>query len=824
MRKINFKIVFVLVLSLLIMTGCGESENEKAFIEQVKNGKCISIHDSRFISINGLEKEYDYQNGNPITIPNLEIKLNVFDGRSIKEHVSIDYYKNTDVGEAYIHVGDFSLKDSRITNDTIKFCGGNLTFNIVSKEPLPTVTPEPTSTPEPLKPVITCTNPTYDGTTQKIASCENGSIVDEMQTNAGQYQVKCSNSVVTITETCEIKRVDISKATVTESGNASDLKDRLKVIYNGNTLGTSDYNINITNNSDGTESATITGIGNYTGTQKYTSNKKDISKAIITDNGVITYDKQTEEELKQKAKGAKVTLGSKELNLGSDYEIESYNFPSDMSGGVQITIKGIGEYVGTKKGIALYLFKKSCTKTASKVGISLGVNEILGADGLYHTFYSEKSKSYVVELRKNSSATIKITVPAICGKLVGPDSKEYNKQETPRFKTKEKWGDYLTVAYNYKLPDAELTVEKNDHDVSYDENGNIVYTMKLTAKSKSTAFPKDKTGKAIKNSKGDYIYEYIAFTIWRSFLVDRNDGKSPTANYSGKISVKILEDDDEEDPELVKINSKEEAECCCLKNKPLDQNGKPYDKCYYANPETKTCNDDSEPAPIEKCGGSTPKPTSKVTPKPTTKPKAKYTCAFNFNQSTKKLTISGVASNGASVRSSTIDGMTGPTITVNKATTYNGKVLFSDGGLATCKIKIDEYKCSLSYNPNTNRLTISGSSSNGAKIMKTVIDGKETTSLTPTSSRTYSGTVYFDGNKKASCSTKVEIKATTIQSGRCCCSEYKREDTTSKPYTEIANCEWTTKQCKDIGKTGVSISKSSCNSNYHTTVGKQTTK
>ena len=77
-----------------------------------------------------MPQHYD-TNGNPITIPNLEIKLNVFDGRSINGNVSIDYYNNTDVGEAYIHVGDFSLKDSRITNGTIKFCGGNLTFNIV---------------------------------------------------------------------------------------------------------------------------------------------------------------------------------------------------------------------------------------------------------------------------------------------------------------------------------------------------------------------------------------------------------------------------------------------------------------------------------------------------------------------------------------------------------------------------------------------------------------------------------------------------------------------------------------------------------------------
>ena len=91
------------------------------------------------------------------------------------------------------------------------------------------------------------------------------------------------------------------------------------------------------------------------------------------------------------------------------------------------------------------------------------------------------------------------------------------------------------------------------------------------------------------------------------------------------------------------------------------------------------------------------------------------------------------------------------TMTASSSKTYKGVVEFSSGNRSEqCSkaVVVDnvgaEYGCKLNYDEKNNKLTITGYSSNNTKIAKTVIDGVETSSITPTTGiYNYSGKVYF---------------------------------------------------------------------------------
>ena len=73
--------------------------------------------------------------------------------------------------------------------------------------PVPRVTevPKATATPEAkLTLVITCLNPTYNGRSQMIATCANGTLSGAVQTNVGSYTVVCSRQGAHVTKICSI--------------------------------------------------------------------------------------------------------------------------------------------------------------------------------------------------------------------------------------------------------------------------------------------------------------------------------------------------------------------------------------------------------------------------------------------------------------------------------------------------------------------------------------------------------------------------------------------------------------------------------------------
>ncbi len=75
---------------------------------------------------------------------------------------------------------------------------------------------------EPGKPTITCKNVTFNGKTQEIASCENGTISNHKKKNAGTYAVSCTGTGIysgTATENCTIKPKSPKLTCVTRTFN-----------------------------------------------------------------------------------------------------------------------------------------------------------------------------------------------------------------------------------------------------------------------------------------------------------------------------------------------------------------------------------------------------------------------------------------------------------------------------------------------------------------------------------------------------------------------------------------------------------------------------
>ncbi len=169
--------------------------------------------------------------------------------------------------------------------------------------------------------------------------------------------------------TFEITPKDISDASITVT--AADLKyaangkyrAKLTVYDNGVKLASSEYtagaieNITMTKNEAGedtqcgTAEVTITGKKNYTGTRTVTVQirKTLVSSAKIKVNGAYYYANGAEIRPAQDKLEVTIGSGSNKVTLtpGVDFDIESYG-NNTMKGNATVTIKGIGEYGGTK--------------------------------------------------------------------------------------------------------------------------------------------------------------------------------------------------------------------------------------------------------------------------------------------------------------------------------------------------------------------------------------------------------------------------------------------------------------------------------------------
>lgn len=115
--------------------------------------------------------------------------------------------------------------------------GGTATCSTNITLPTPTPTPTTAPTTAPAKPSITCTNPTYTGSEQTIATCTNGTISNARQKNVGSYTVSCTGSGGSDAKSCSIVAAPIPTATPNCPG-AYALRDKC-ITVEGNNAGCS---------------------------------------------------------------------------------------------------------------------------------------------------------------------------------------------------------------------------------------------------------------------------------------------------------------------------------------------------------------------------------------------------------------------------------------------------------------------------------------------------------------------------------------------------------------------------------------------------------
>ena len=122
--------------------------------------------------------------------------------------------------------------------------------------------------------IITCSNPTYSGEAIVVGTCAGGELTNDTGINAGSYDLSCigDSNHNDATETCSISRKALPSATLSETqftydGNAQEPN---VIMTDGSytLVKDTDFTVVYSNNTEvGTATATITGIGNYEGSQ-----------------------------------------------------------------------------------------------------------------------------------------------------------------------------------------------------------------------------------------------------------------------------------------------------------------------------------------------------------------------------------------------------------------------------------------------------------------------------------------------------------------------------------------------------------------------------
>ena len=175
-----------------------------------------------------------------------------------------------------------------------------------------------------------------------------------------------------------------------------------------------------------------------------------------------------------------------------------------------------------------------------------------------------------------------------------------------------------------------------------------------------------------------------------------------------------------------------------------------------------------------------------------TKLYASYSCSLSYDSKNNKLSISGTASNGATVTKKTIDGsvVTG-SITPTKSKTYNGVVYFSDGHQANCSksVKIPEvnHACTLKYNSSQKTISMTTYPAGVGVTYKEINGVSGVNSITIKAGGQYCGSVIFADGKSAKCCVTVNKNEFNYSSaaGKCC------YDSKLKKYYIASSCTGT---------------------------------
>ncbi|MCM1569677.1 MAG: hypothetical protein NC081_09565 [Roseburia sp.] len=278
------------------------------------------------------------------------------------------------------------------------------------------------------KAVITVADQTYNGSAQTAAvtvkvdknTLKEGTdytVSGNKNTNAGTYTLEVKgmgNYTGTAKKQYQIKAKSVSglsatAKTVTYNGKNQtagiEVKDGSRTLKKG-----TDYTVSGTTKAKeaGKYTITVNGKGNYSGTKKitFTIKAKSVSGLSATAKAV-TYSG------KNQTAGIVVKDGSKTLKKGTDYTV-SGTTKAKKAGKYTITIKGKGNYSGTKK--ITFTIKKASQKITVKGTTSVKASTVKKASKKYQlkvsgvkekAKVSYKSDSKKITVDKNGKVTVK---------------------------------------------------------------------------------------------------------------------------------------------------------------------------------------------------------------------------------------------------------------------------------------------------------------------------------------------------------------------------------------------------------------------------------
>ncbi|MBQ6845322.1 MAG: leucine-rich repeat protein [Agathobacter sp.] len=187
--------------------------------------------------------------------------------------------------------------------------------------------------------------------------------------------------------------------------NGKAIVPTVMVTFNGTRLTEGkDYTVNFANNiSAGTATATVTGIGDYTGTvtRTFTINKAHLdTKTITLSKTSYTYNGKT------KKPAVTVKVNGTKLKSGTDYTVTYKN--NKNIGKATVTIKGKGNYTGTVTKQFTIKVKKG-----TKIAVSKNQYEVTGDSAVKFIGTTSTSKTLnIPKTVKYGGKTFKVTAVA----------------------------------------------------------------------------------------------------------------------------------------------------------------------------------------------------------------------------------------------------------------------------------------------------------------------------------------------------------------------------------------------------------------------------
>lgn len=380
---------------------------------------------------------------------------------------TIEYTNNVNVGTA-------TLKIVPIGN-TYKY-GFTKTFNIVAKAIESSifgvsVTDETYTGSAITKDITTTLTVNKDYTIEYTNNINVGEVTITI-TGQGNYKSSLTYKFNIVAKTID-KNMFNSIESLTYTGNA------LTPSLSSETLTDSDYTVEYSDNINvGTAKVTITAKGNFTGSVQltFTITAKDISDIEFTTfgrdyNGSELYPTKIE-----------ASYNNKDLQLNNDFEITGASNNIKPSSNAVVTIKGIGNYTGTKD-LTFVIYTTSVSDldfTLSTTSFEYTGDEITPEVTKPEGYIFDSTNKYIVTYSNNINVGIATVTITGYGNYSAGEIKKLTFNITEKTLTKEMFKTISSQKYTSSAIEPTIEVETSysltkgvDYTVEYSENINV---------------------------------------------------------------------------------------------------------------------------------------------------------------------------------------------------------------------------------------------------------------------------------------------------------------------------------------------------------------